>query len=191
MYNVYVAFGKDNDNSAVCDTENKVIIIYDDNCRFIAHEKLTSIIVHEITHGFQQQKEYSAKYQKVLDSKKKMPPYIKDALYYKEPIEFDAFMTELSFLIKTQYQKLQNDINSSRLPETKAMMNKRLEKFLLELKVFIDSPYATYFVHKELTLPPSLETFDLMMQHIWQKPKLWKKFKSKMLNLYNDLTGEK
>jgi hypothetical protein len=189
-FDVYVAFGENNEDYALCDSVNKCIIIFDDNCRFIPKDKLISIMIHEITHGFQQHKTYSKKYEKLLANKSKLPA-LKDAMYYKEPIEFDAFTTELSFTIRTQFHKLKQDAFNSKLPETKKIMTKRLEKFLLELKIFIDSPLSTYFVYKELPLPQSLETFAEMMQNIQSVPKLWKKFKNKMINLYKRLLDEK
>jgi len=181
-YDVYVAFGKDNENYAMCDSSNKIIIIFDDNSRFLQKDKLISVLIHEIVHGFQQHKEYSKEYQKVKSDKTKKAK--EKELYHKEPIEFDAFTTELAYTIKTQYKQILQDIKNSKMPETKKIMKKRLEKFLLELRNFINSPFDTYFLHKELPLPSSFTTFEEMLTSINKSPKLWKSLKSKLISLY-------
>lgn len=183
-FNVVVAFGENNENYAVCLSDSKIIILYDYACRFIAKEKLTSTVIHEITHGFQEYKDYSKKYQK-LGSSFKNPAVV--SRYYKEPIEFDAFSTEMAHLIRTQHTELLRNITNAKLPETKEFFDRKLDKFFLELKNFISSPLETYFAHKELSLPSSLETFDEMLQHIQRDPKLKKKLKNKLIGLYNEL----
>jgi len=189
-YEVYVAFGQNNKNYAMCDTGDKLIIIFDDTCRPLSREKLVSTILHEITHGFQQHKEYSNKYKKLLKQKTPKAKIAANIQYYKEPIEFDAFTTELSHTIKMEFKRLKNDVVNSRMPETKKLMEKRVEKFLLELKLFINSPLKNYFIYKELPLPSSFSTFEDMLKTIQHDPKLWKSFKSKMINLYILLTSE-
>ena len=187
-YEVYVAFGENNQNYAMCDTEDKLIILYEDTCKTLSRDKLVSSILHEITHGFQQHKEYSNKYKKLRKQETPKAKKAADTLYYKEPIEFDAFTTELSHTIKIEYKRLKNDVLNSRMPETKKLMEKRVEKFLLELKLFINSPLKNYFIYKELPLPSSLRTFEEMLKTIQSEPKLWKSFKLKMINLYKQLT---
>lgn len=190
-FTVYAAFGKNNQNYAICDTDNKIIILYDDNCRNLRNEKLVSTIIHEITHGFQQHKEYSKKYKKLVTQKSPEAKLTASSLYHKEPIEFDAFTTEMSHAIKTEYSKIKNNIQNAKMPETKKIMERKLEKFLLELKLFIQSPLNTYFAYKELPLPTSLETFEDMLVNIQNTPKLWKSFKIKMINLYTYLNNKK
>jgi hypothetical protein len=137
-----------------------------------------------------------------MKANKKTPKKNLDRQYYKEPIEIDAFMTEIAHTIKTQFQQIKDDIKDaehditiSKLPETKKMMQRKLEKllnkkdnFLLELKLFIESPFKTYFVYKELPLPYSFERFEELLNHIQRTPKIWKSFKVKLLNLYRKLT---
>ena len=186
-YNVYVALGEDDNDYAICDTDYKIIVIYNNACRSLPKEKLTSIIVHEITHGFQQHKNYTEKYKKLKTQKSAKAQKKASMLYHKEPIEFDAFTTELSYAIRREHQQIKNNIANSKLPETKKLMEKKLEKFLLELKLFIQSPLDTYFVHKELSLPSALSDFEDLLENIQQDPKLWRSFKTKMVNLYNEL----
>lgn len=188
MFDVLVAFGENNENYAICDNTNKFIILYDDVCRQLSEEKLVSVIVHELTHGFQQHKEYSKKYKKLVDTKAPEAKLKANSLYHKEPIEFDAFTTEIAHTIRAQYHKLKNNITNAKMPETKKLMERKLEKFLLELKLFIKSPLETYFVHKELNLPKSMETFEDMLKSIQENPTLWKSFKNKLLNLYTKLS---
>lgn len=186
-YNVYVALGQDSKDYAICDTDYKIIVIYNDTCRSLSKEKITSTIVHEITHGFQQHKHYTKTYQNLRTQKSAKAQKKAGTLYHKEPIEFDAFTTELSYAIRKEHQRIKNNIINSKLPETKKLMEKKLEKFLLELKLFIQSPLDTYFVHKELSLPSALSSFEELLGSIQQDSKLWKSFKIKMVNLYNEL----
>ena len=186
-YNVYVALGEDSKDYAICDTDYKIIVIYDNACRSLSKEKIVSTIVHEITHGFQQHKHYTKKYQNLKTQKSAKAQKKASTLYHKEPVEFDAFTTELSYAIRREYQQIKSNIINSKLPETKKLMEKKLEKFLLELKLFIQSPLDTYFVHKELSLPSTLNSFEELLESIRQDPKLWKSFKIKMVNLYNEL----
>ena len=187
MFTIIVAFGEGNENYAICDNTNKFIVLYEDVCRNISEEKLVSVIVHELTHGFQEHKEYSDKYKKLVGSKSPEAKIRANSLYHKEPIEFDAFTTEIAHTIRVEHQKIKNNIANAKMPETKKLMERKLEKFLLELKLFIKSPLETYFVHKELSLPTSMETFEDMLKSIQQTPSLWKSFKNKMINLYNQL----
>lgn len=189
-YRVYVAFGENNKNYAMCDPDDRIIIIYNDTCKLLPRKKLVSTILHEITHGFQQHKTYSNKYQKLLDTKTPEAKKAANIQYFKEPNEFDAFTTELSYTIKTEFKRLKNDVVNSRMLETKKVMEQRVKKFLLELKLFINSPLKNYFIYKELPLPSSLSTFEDMLKTIQHDPKLWKSFKSKMINLYTLLTSE-
>jgi hypothetical protein len=177
-YRTFAGFGENNKNYAICNTDERFIMLYDDNCRDLPREKLVSSIVHEIVHGFQQHKTYSKKYVKSRAR----------SMYHKEPIEFDAFTAEIAHTIQTEHQKLKNNVINAKLPETKKLMERKLEKFLLELKMFIQSPLNTYFVYKELPLPTSMETFDEMLKSIHEDPKLWKSFKTKLLDLYSKLS---
>jgi hypothetical protein len=186
-FTVYVAFGENNPNYAICDNNNKIIVLYDDNCRDIPKDKLISTIVHEITHGIQQHKEYSEKYKKLANQKTPGAKQAANSMYHKEPIEFDAFTTEIAHTITTEFYKIKNSIANSKMTETKKIMERKLEKFLLEFKLFIQSPLDTYFIHKELTLPASLNSFEEMLSSIHENSKLWKSFKTKMLNLYKQL----
>lgn len=184
-FRVCVAFGKDNENYAECDASNKLILLYDYHCRLLGKEKLVSTMVHEITHGFQQHKKYSQKYEKIKKNNKPVSQETEDEMYYKEPIEFDAFTTEIAHTIRTEYARLQSDVKKATLPETKKIMEDRVKKFLYELKVFIKSPFETYFLYKELPLPASLDTFQTMLEYIQKSPKLWRSFKNKLINLYD------
>jgi hypothetical protein len=202
-YNVLLAIGKNNENYAICDDTNKLIVIYDYPCRNLDRNNFVSVMVHEITHGFQQYKKYSDKYEKMKANKKSSSADL-TAQYYKQSIEIDAFMTEIGHTIRSEFQQIQNDIKDaehdierSKFPETKKLLQRKVDallekqkKFLLELKLFITSPFKNYFLYKEIPLPYSLERFEEMMKFIHKSPETWKKvFKPKLNNLYNKLNS--
>lgn len=202
-YDVYIALGKDNENYAICDNENKVIIIYEFNARNLEREDFVSVMEHEITHGFQQYKQYTKKYEK-MKANKKASNFELDTEYYKQSIEIDAFMTEIGQAIRKEFQNLENDIKDAehniaiaKLPETKKIMEKKLQKkledkeiFLSKLRIFIREPLKTYFVYRELSLPQYMERFDELLNHLSQNEPQWKAFKNRLNNLYQKLTGE-
>jgi hypothetical protein len=100
----------------------------------------------------------------------------------------DAYLTQIGNAIKKQFRALNIDISNARLPETKRVMENRLEKFLLELKNFIISPMKSYFLYKELPVPKSIEAVQDMLETIDKNEKLRNYFKLKMTKLYNNLT---
>jgi hypothetical protein len=122
----------------------------------------------------------------------KQDPSLKDsdelwAQYHKEPIEFDAYTSEIALHIRKHLNKLKDDINKSLFPETKKVMENKLKKFILELKLFVRSPLDNYTILEELPLPVPFRTFVGFLKDIYRSPKHWKKFKIKLTELLKTL----
>jgi hypothetical protein len=186
-FSVFVASETNTEDYAMCDAAGGVIILYDDTCRLLSNDKLVSTIYHEIVHGLQQHKTYSKKYEKM-----KQDPSLKDsdelwAQYHKEPIEFDAFTAEIALHVKNHFNKLKEDVNKSLFPQTKQVMENRLKKFMLELKLFVQSPLDNYIVFKELPLPLPFRTFVEFLKDIYKSPEHWQSFKKKLNELLKQL----
>ena len=181
-YDVYIALGNNNTNYAICDDSIKSIIIYDSSCKDLDRVTFTSVMIHELTHGFQQHKQYSKKYTKLKTTKKTNTKKTTEQ-FYKEPIEIDAFMTEVAFMLNKRHNQLKTDIEDveqsiadAKLPETKKVLEKRLQKrinnrhrFLQELNDFIRSPYTETISYKELA--STFERFDELFSYIHKNPK--------------------
>jgi hypothetical protein len=186
-FSVYIASETDTEDYAMCDAIGGVIIIYDDNCKNLSEDKLVSTIYHEIVHGLQQHKTYSKKYEKM-----KQDPSLKDsdelwAQYHKETNEFDAFGEEIALHVRKHFDKLKENIDKSLFPQTKKVMEDKLKKFILELKLFVRSPLDNYIVFKELPLPLPFRTFVDFLKYIYKSPKHWQSFKKKLNELLKQL----
>ena len=67
------------------------------------------------------------------------------------------------------------------------MWESRRERFLARLRIFIKTPLENYTKHKEIDLPFFAQKFKDLIEAISNNFALWKSFKSKLLNLYNEL----
>lgn len=184
---VYVAYGEQGEDYASYDTSNNIFIIYDELCRGLDREKIVSTVVHELTHGFQEYKKFSDEYKKQLAKKTKTTAFYN--AYYTQPIEFDAFTTEIGFSIRRKFNQLRSGIAEAKEEATKHVLQKRLEKFLLEFKQFFSSPIENYIVFKELPIPSILSTFEDLFETLKKNPDLLKLVRVKMFKLYEELTS--
>ena len=164
-----------------------IIFLFDYDCKDLSVSQLEDYITHELVHGFQQYTQTSPEYDAQVEKITRGEDFDK-TIYYTEPVELDAYLTQIGNAIKKQFRALNIDISNARLPETKRVMENRLEKFLLELKNFIISPMKSYFLYKELPVPKSIEAVQDMLETIDKNEKLRNYFKLKMTKLYNNLT---
>ena len=164
-----------------------IIFLFDHDCKDLSVSQLEDYITHELVHGFQQYTQTSPEYDAEVEKITRGEDFDK-TIYYTEPVELDAYLTQIGNAIKKQFRALNIDISNARLPETKRVMENRLEKFLLELKNFIISPMKSYFLYKELPVPKSIEAVQDMLETIDKNEKLRNYFKLKMTKLYNNLT---
>jgi len=181
-----------------------IIFLFDNDCRDLSVDQLEHYIIHELTHGFQQYKDTSPEYDAEVEKITKGLEFDK-RIYYTEPAELDAYLTQIGTAIINQFNSLKNEvanaefaITNSKLSETKRVMEIRLkkkqddlEKFLLELKNFIESPMKSYFLYKELPVPKTLAPFQDMLETIDEDEKLKNYFKKKMAMLYTKLKTPK
>jgi hypothetical protein len=184
-----VAFGKYDGPLGYYDQVNEFIVLFDYQAEDLSHTELLATLVHELTHSFQQYKSQSEEYGEEVEKMSKGKKYDPN-IYFMEPLELDAHLTELAFRIKKDFQKLIGDIKASKQEVTKNIMKKRLEKFLLELKVFIKSGAETYFEYEELPIPEFLSRHDEFVETLKDHPKEWKKFKQRLVDLYTKLEEE-
>ena len=185
---VIIAYGGTETSLAYYDDGNNLIVIYHDNVKFLSEIELGSVIYHELTHGMQEYKDSSEEYKKELNKIAKGKPF-KPHVYFLEPIEFDAHLTELAFRIKEEYNKKKTDIEKTLMPESKKLLERKLEKFLLEFRLFIKADAPSYTQYKELPLPQFLSTHTDFIQAISKSPYHWKKLKEKLTSLYVKLVG--
>ena len=165
-----------------------IIFLFDYDCKDLSVVELEDYIIHELVHGFQQYTQTSPEYDAEVEKITRGEDFDK-TIYYTEPAELDAYLTQIGTAIKKQHNALKTDIINARLPETKRVMEKRLEKFLLELKNFIVSPMKSYFLYKELPVPKSLVSVQDMLETIDQNEKLKNYFKTKLTKLYIKLSN--
>ena len=184
-----VAFGKYDGPLGYYDQVNEFIVLFDYQAEDLSPTELLATLVHELTHSFQQYKSQSEEYGEEVEKMSKGKKYDPN-IYFMEPLELDAHLTELAFRIKKDFQKLIGDIEASKQEATKNIMKKRLEKFLLELKVFIKSGAETYFDYEELPIPEFLSRHDEFVEILKDHPREWKKFKQRLVDLYDDLEEE-
>ena len=166
------------------------INLYDENLKSLSPALIESKILHEATHAFQQYKGVSDKYTKKSDSGEDLD--IEN--YYKRPIEYDSHLNEIVYNIRQKFNMLTTSIKKAKEDATKRVLQNRLDLFLQELKVLIKADPESYFKLKELTLPSYLQNFENFLETIKgessDESPLWKKFKLKMVNLYNELSSE-
>lgn len=186
---VIVAYGGNDTTYATYDDDNNVIVLNHNNIKALSEPELEAVIVHELTHGFQQYKKSSEAYNKAMKRMSKGLPYSAKA-YYNAPIEVDAHFTELAHRIKRDYETKVQAIEDAALPESKKVLQKKLDRFLLELKLFIKSEAKSHLSYQELPLPAFCSTHDEFLETLSKKPELWRKLKQKLTQLYVDLTDE-
>lgn len=184
-----VAFGKYDGPLGYYDQVNEFIVLFDYQAEDLSPTELLATLVHELTHSFQQYKSQSEEYGEEVEKMSKGKKYDPN-IYFMEPLELDAHLTELAFRIKKDFRKLVGDIEVSKQEATKNIMKKRLEKFLLELKVFIKSGAETYFEYEELQIPEFLSRHDEFAETLKNHPREWKKFKQRLVDLYVELEEE-
>lgn len=170
-------------NYATYSDKHDTVHLYDDNLKDLPQQRIESIILHELTHAFQEYKTTSDEYNQMINRKKFIAP-----VYYQEPVEFDSHLNEIVYLTTQKFKMLKEGIKKAKEPATKHILERRLETFLTELRLIIKNPPETYFKYKELDLPTHLLDFDLFLKTLSKNLELWKKFKLKMTNLYEDLT---
>jgi hypothetical protein len=184
----FVAFGK-HGSLGYYDQANELIVLFDHHARDLTPAELLATLVHELTHSFQQYKTQSEEYGEEVEKMSKGKKYDPN-IYFMEPLELDAHLTEIAFRIKKDFQSRVEDIEKSMQEATKVLMKKKLEKFLLELKVFIKSGAETYFEYEELPLPEFLSKHEEFVETLKNHPKEWRKFKQRLVDLYAELEDE-
>ena len=185
---VVIVYGNTANSFGFYDRSTSFMVLFHESIKELSDIEIESVIIHEITHGFQQYTQQSPEYIKAVDNMQKNKTYSKYA-YYTEPIETDAQMTELNYRIKREYDKRTDDIQKSVWPETKKIFTKKLRKFLLELKLFINSDLKSYINYEELPLPEFISLHKDFLTIIRKSPILQKKLKKSLANLYVDITG--
>lgn len=164
------------------------INLYDENMKELPLSLVESKILHEATHAFQQYKATSKKYEKASRSNFEDEGAYK--VYYEEPIEYDTHLNEIVYNIREKFKMLLNGVKKAKEDATKKVLQKRLDLFLTELRIFTKASPDVYFDIEELTLPSELKHFENFLSSIKDEPKLWNKFKLKMVLLYKELSGE-
>lgn len=184
---VIIAYGGNGSSWAHYDGENHIMTLYHNEIKTLTDLEIEAVIMHELTHGFQEYKTTSEKYKKVLRKMAKGLPY-NQKTYFSEPVEFDAHLTELLFRIKQEYAKLIDSSEQAEHTETSKVFQRRIKKYLLELKLFIKSDAKSYLAFEELPLPQFFSTHQDFLKTISTVPELWKKLKEKLAMLYLELT---
>lgn len=181
---VYCIYGDIGDTDyAAYGYDYNSINIYDNNIKGLSERLVQSKILHELTHGFQQYKEQSKKFQQMIGKDK----VFDWETYFKEPIEFDSHLNEIVYNINQKHREFLKGIMATTELPVKKLLKMRLETFMKELKVFINAPLDIYYDLEELPLPKWTESMEDFLRTIKSDKKLWNKFKSKLQNLYNDL----
>lgn len=186
---IMVAYGGRDSSYANYDEDNEIVLLNHDMIKSLTDLEIEAIIMHELTHGFQEYKASSELYQKALKRMAKGLPYNKQ-VYFSEPLEFDAHVTELAHRIREEFYARQEAITNAVLPEAKKVLEKRLERFLLELNLFSRSDSKSYLTYKELPLPQFCSTHEEFLEIVAKNPELWRKLKEKLASLYINLTTE-
>ena len=185
---ILIAYGGNGSSLGNYDSENAVLTLYHNEIKKLTDLEIEAVIIHELTHGFQEYKATSDQYEKALKKMAKGLPHNKK-VYFSEPVEIDAHFTELAIRIKEEYAKLVELSEQAEYKETSRVFQKRIEKFLLELKLFIKSDAKSYLTFEELPLPRFFSTHQDFLENISKTPNLWKKLKEKLSVLYLELTN--
>lgn len=183
---VFCVYGDIGQEYAAYSQNFEAINLYDKNIKSLSLRAVESKILHEVTHGFQEYKGFSSKY---LSANDKESP-IKAEIYYKEPIEYDTHLNEVVYNIRQKHQELIDAIKKAKEPATKRIFENRLNLFFTELRVLTKAQPEAYFDLGELTLPSYVADFEDFLDTIKDDRRLWTKFKLKMNDLYQKLTGE-
>ena len=184
---IMVTYGARDSSYGNYDEDNEIVVLNHDMIKSLTDLEIEAIIIHELTHGFQEYKASSEPYKKALKRMAKGLPYNRQAYFY-EPVEFDAHVTELAHRIKEEFYARQEAIDNAVLPEAKKVLQKRLERFLLELNLFSRSDSKSYLTYKELPLPQFCSTHGEFLEVVAKNPELWRKIKEKLASLYISLT---
>lgn len=184
-----VAFGEHEGAIGFYDQTKETIVLIDQEAKDLTKRSLLSTFVHELTHSIQQYKKQSEEYSREVEKMFRGEDY-DPHVYFLEPLELDAHLTALAFDTKKEFSKRLEDISKSREMFTRRMMIKRLEKFLLELKVFITSGSETYFDYEELPIPEFIAKHQEFVETLKEHPKEWRKFKQRLDDLYIELDKE-
>ena len=184
---ILIAYGGNGSSLGHYDDENNVMTLYHDTIKKLTDSEIEAVIVHELTHGFQEYKTTSDQYKKASTKMAKGLPYNKK-VYFSAPVELDAHFTEMASRIKEEHAKLVEASKQAKYEETSRLFQKRIEKFLLELKLFIKSDGKSYLTFEELPLPGFFSTHQDFLENILKKPSLWRKLKEKLSVLYLELT---
>lgn len=182
-----VIYGDHNDDYASYVGAFERINLFNANLYTFSTQRIESIILHELTHGFQQYKTPSDKYG---ENVKKSGEEFDAKKYYLEPIELDTHLNEIAFNVRKKYKMLIDSIKKAKEPSAKRLLENRLGVFLQELRVFTKSPLDVYLNLKELPLPKFLEDFESFLETIKTNQKYWAKFKTKMVNLHDELSKD-
>ena len=181
---VYCVYGDIGDTEqAAYSQEYEAINIYDENIKGLSEALVQSKILHELTHGFQEYKGQTKKYQQMIGKER---PFDWD-VYHKEPIEFDTHINEIAYNINVKYKDFVKSILTAKDPAVKKLLKMRLQTFIKELKVFTEAPLESYLDLEELPLPRYTQTLEEFLRTINQDKKLWNKFKQKVSRLYEKL----
>ena len=183
---ILIAYGGNGSSLRHYDDENNVMTLYHDTIKNLTDSEIEAVIVHELTDGFQEYKTTSDQYKKASTKMAKGLPYNKK-VYFSAPVELDAHFTEMASRIKEEHDKLVEASKQAKYEETSRLFQKRIEKFLLELKLFIKSDGKSYLTFEELPLPGFFSTHQDFLENILKKPSLWRKLKEKLSVLYLDL----
>ena len=161
---------------------------------FFKRNEIYSILTHEVIHALQKYKKTSQKYKNAVDELNKGKEIKNPKDYYTEPAEMEAQLSGLMYNIKSVYTALKR--KNLEVYKSKSAWKNDKDKFLLTLRLFIKSPYETYgdFLtygeYKELELPYFLQPYLKLLRILHSNVKLWRKFKLKLVDLYNELKNE-
>ena len=184
---IFCVYGDVGEDTYAAYSENfETINFYDNNVKDLSLNLIESKILHEVTHGFQQYKGLSSKFNAALNTKSPV-----DAeLYYKEPIEYDTHLNEIIYHIREKHQELVNAIRKTKEPAVKKILENRLNLFFQQISTLITADPDSYFELEELTLPYYVSDFEDFLATIKDDTDLWVKFTSKLNNFYEKTTGK-
>jgi len=182
---IYCVYGDIGDDYAAYSEKFETVNVYDKNLKNTSLRFIESKILHEITHGFQEYKDISSKFRAASNSNNITPE-----LYYKEPIEYDTHLNEVIYNIREKHQELIDGIKTAKEPTAKKILENRLNLFFQQLATLITADPSSYFELEELTLPSFVSDFEDFLGTISGDVRLWTKFKLKLNQFYEKLTGK-